>query len=268
MLLRVFSRIAEQVRRDPGKLHRVFGAEGFAKLPGFLRRQMKAARKERQKERGTEAFRSESWQHQDALSSRRYATYDEYVAHQKSKLDSLLSRGQSEAIGGPGRVAKFKQRFELVPEFGSPSCILCLGARLGIEVEALIELGHFAIGIDLNPGPGNRFVVSGDFHALQYANGSVDGIYTNSLDHALDMAKIAAEVSRVLKAGGFFVIEIVRGYQEGEAIGEWEASHWPTARSLAEKLAALGNLQLESERDPPPGGNPRMPQFVLRKPAH
>lgn len=265
MLLRAISRTAELIRREPEKLRRVFTAEGFSKLPRFLRRQFKAARKEEQRERGTRSFRSESWKHDGELSARRYATYEEYVAHQRSKLDSLLSNGQSLAIGGTGRVAKFKQRFELAPEFATPATILCLGARLGVEVEALIALGHFAVGIDLNPGPDNRFVVSGDFHALQYANGSIDGIYTNSLDHALDMAKVASEVSRVLKPGGFFVVEIVRGYDEGEAIGDWEASHWPTARSLAEKLAALGGLRLETERDPPPGGNPRMPQFVLRK---
>jgi hypothetical protein len=69
----------------------------------------------------------------------------------------------------------------------------------------------------------------------------------------------------VLKPGGFFLVEIVRGYDQGETVGEWESTHWPTARSFAEQLAQMGDLVLESERDPPPGGNPRMPQFVLRK---
>lgn len=267
MFLRAVSKIVDTLRRDPSKLRRAFSAEGAGKIPGFIRRQFKSARKESQRQRERRGFHSQAWAHEGDLSTRRYKTYDEYVAHQRSKLEHLVARGESTTIGGAGRVAKFKTRFEQIPEFRKPGSALCLGARLGVEVEALIAMGHYAVGIDLNPGPDNRFVVTGDFHALQFADESIDCVYTNSLDHALDVGKVAMEVSRVLKPGGYFVVEIVRGYEEGEGIGEWESSHWPTAKSLAEKLARLGDLRLEVERDPPPGGNPRMPQFVLRKAA-
>jgi SAM-dependent methyltransferase len=265
VLYRALRKIVEALRRNPSRYRRLLTREGLEKVPTFLRRQVKAARKEEQRERGRQVFASGAWSHAREISSRRYGSYDDYVAHQRSKLTDLLARGEGDAIGGPGRVEKFRARFALVPELGSPGAILCLGARLGVEVEALIRLGHFAVGIDLNPGPDNRFVVTGDFHALQFADSSVDGIYTNSLDHALDIARIAREVGRVLKPGGFFLVEIVRGYDQGETVGEWESTHWPTARSLAEQLAQLGDLVVESERDPPPGGNPRMPQYVLRK---
>ena len=39
--------------------------------------------------------------------------------------------------------------------------VLCLAARQGSEVRAFIDSGAFAVGIDLNPGPRNRFVVVG-----------------------------------------------------------------------------------------------------------
>ena len=46
--------------------------------------------------------------------------------------------------------------------------MLCLGARLGTEVRALHNLGYFAIGIDLNPGVDNPYVLMGDFHKLVF----------------------------------------------------------------------------------------------------
>ena len=49
-----------------------------------------------------------------------------------------------------------------------------VGARIGTEVKAFLDLGAVAIGIDLNPGENNRYVVYGDFHDLQFASGSID----------------------------------------------------------------------------------------------
>ena len=52
---------------------------------------------------------------------------------------------------------------------GQVRTVLCLAARIGTEVKAFLDLGCFAIGIDLNPGTDNRYVVHGDFHDLQFA---------------------------------------------------------------------------------------------------
>ena len=37
------------------------------------------------------------------------------------------------------------------------------------EVRAFLDHGAFAVGIDLNPGRDNRYVMVGDFHQLQFA---------------------------------------------------------------------------------------------------
>ena len=70
---------------------------------------------------------------------------------------------------------------------------------------------------------------------------------------------------RVRKPGSVFVADIFRGYDEGQVPREFESMAWPTARSLAEKLAAGGAFTLEAERSPAPHGDPDWPQFVLRK---
>ena len=52
--------------------------------------------------------------------------------------------------------------------------VLCLGARLGGEVRAFTAMGALSIGIDLNPGPNNAYVLPGDFHHLQFAQSVFD----------------------------------------------------------------------------------------------
>jgi ubiquinone/menaquinone biosynthesis C-methylase UbiE len=160
----------------------------------------------------------------------------------------------------------FRRRFEPVP-LAPHSSVLCLAARLGSEVEAFISLGHFAIGIDLNPGPDNPFVVSGDFHALQFADHSVDCVYTNSLDHAFDIEKITREVRRVLKPGGMFLLEAVAGHEEGYLVGPHDTTHWPTAAQFAATVARIGGFSIESSADLAERGSAQWFQFLLKSPA-
>ena len=115
--------------------------------------------------------------------------------------------------------------------------VLCLAARLGTEVRAFRDFGCFAVGLDINPGPENKYVVHGDFHHVQFASGSVDVVFTNSLDHGLQPEKILREVARVLKPGGLFVLEASGGTEDeaAEPPEEWEAFYW----SSVDKLAAF-----------------------------
>ena len=118
--------------------------------------------------------------------------------------------------------------------------VLCLGARLGSEVKAFLDLGAFAIGIDLNPGKENRYVVHGDFHDLQYAPNSIDVVYTNSLDHAFDIERLAKEVLKVLKPGGVFVVEAVQGRDQGINPGFFESFFWKNIDELARIFVNAG----------------------------
>ena len=168
------------------------------------------------------------------------------------------------AVRDPRALADFKARFAFAP-LPAPSTILCLGARLGSEVEAFISFGHAAIGIDLNPGPNNPYVMAGDFHALQFADASFDCVYTNSLDHAFELDKIAAEVRRVLRPNGLFLLEAVYGTDEGYKFGARDHTRWNTARGFADQVASLGGFTVESGVDLTAHGSAQWWQFKLLK---
>jgi len=182
----------------------------------------------------------ETWEGTEEFRARRYESYDQYLEHQAAKLRTLNlvhynvqfkaglhSRlGELEAWLGKGRGAN----------------VLCLGARNGAECEVFAELGFFPIGIDLNPGEANKFVVTGDFHNLQFADQSVDVVFTNTLDHAFELPKILVEVKRVLKPGGVFIAEIVRGSKDegGREPGAYEAVWWDHSETVVKQINSKG----------------------------
>ena len=99
-----------------------------------------------------------------------------------------------------------------------------------------IDHGAFAVGIDLNPERDNRWVVVGDFHALQYADASVDVVYTNSLDHVFELERVLAEVRRVLKLEGTFLVEMGLGTEEGGEPDFYEELSWKRSDELIERI--------------------------------
>ena len=95
-----------------------------------------------------------------------------------------------------------------------------LGARLGTEVRALMELGHLAVGVDLNPGAANQYVLHGDFHHLVFPDRSFSAVYTNTLDHVFDLPRLVDEIRRVLVPGGVLIADVVPGFDEGHLPGD------------------------------------------------
>jgi SAM-dependent methyltransferase len=178
----------------------------------------------------------ERWKMEDGhFQKRSYDSYEAYLEHQKAKLethdfgaydtefrDALRERLGALEIKWPGR------------------SVLCLGARIGTEVKAFLDLGADATGIDLNPGEDNPFVVYGDFHDLQFAPGSLDIVYTNSLDHAVDIERIAKEVLRVLKPDGWFILEAVHGREQGINPGFFESFFWKNIDELVRQFENAG----------------------------
>jgi len=177
------------------------------------------------------------WFPQESLSKRSYENYEEYVRHQASKL-RLLDLTEYDKNYKAALIERYRG---LTSEFKGAN-MLCLGARTGSECEAFISLGAFAIGVDLNPGEQNKYVVNGDFHDLQFANSSVDYVFTNALDHSFDLAKVLAEVHRVLKDEGTFYAEIVNGSADQDGInpGEFESLWWNRVSDLAMKIEEFG----------------------------
>ena len=127
--------------------------------------------------------------------------YSDYVKHQASKLPKELLQ-----------ITKQDKEYEETVfnryDNLAGKSILCLGARLGGEVRAFKKLGALAIGIDLNPGEGNRDVLFGDFHTINFSDGLFDVVFCNCIDHVFDLDIFLAEVLRVLKPLGRFTCEI------------------------------------------------------------
>ena len=161
------------------------------------------------------------------LRRRDYADYDEYVVHQRQKLDEVLKLG---GFFSNRRVCtrrfRFYRRFRhLVPLLPPEATIVCAGARAGTEVEVLRELGFSkAYGIDLNPGPDNPLVRPGDFHALDADDSSVDLVYSNSLDHVFDFERFFADHARAIKPEGYVLYDLPVG--GGALGGPAEAVGW------------------------------------------
>lgn len=158
---------------------------------------------------------------QASVRTREYESYDEYTVHQRQKLDEILKIGgdllANRVVAGYRR--KFLRRFRplsaLLPR---SAVILCLGARLGTEVEVLRDIGfRNAVGIDLNPGPDNPYVDVGDFQHLEAADESVDLVYSNCIDHAFDLDAFFAEHRRVLKPTGYAMYDFPIRNDDGAA---------------------------------------------------
>jgi len=173
----------------------------------------------------------------DAFQKRSYESYDAYLEHQKAKLETHeFGKYDTEF-----RVT-LRERLRALEVNWLGRSALCLGARIGTEVKAFLDLGASAIGIDLNPGKDNPYVVPGDFHDLQFAPGSMDVVYTNSLDHAFDIDRIAREVLKVLKPDGLFIVEAVQGRDEGIDPGFFESFFWKNISELVRLFESAGFL--------------------------
>ena len=221
-------------------------------------------RKQAVKARARQArFKSDLWVESGGVAFRKYASYDEYLAHQASKFEKVVDRLHETEEED---LAEFINRFKGCAALKEMRNVLCLGARLGTEVRALHALGHFAVGIDLNPGERNAYVLSGDFHHVVFPSGSADVIYTNCLDHVFDLQRIFAEIRRVLRPGGLFVADIWAGYDEGCTPGSYEATHWRSAQAFIEKIRGLGSFSLEEVRDLGHHRRDSWTQAVFRKP--
>lgn len=182
----------------------------------------------------------------DRLYRRRYVSYEEYAAHQREKIRHLDLGAYGDAFE-----AELAGRLAAAEVVKAGAGVLCLGARIGSECRSFIGLGAFAVGIDLNPGPGNRYVVVGDFHDPQFADGSVDIVYTNCLDHSFDLERVMAGVARILKPGGAFVADLMNGSGDGEPWSPdgFDCLFWDKAADIIERIRQITGF--EAERNTP-----------------
>jgi SAM-dependent methyltransferase len=163
---------------------------------------------------------------------REYSCYEEYVRHQQSKFGHLdlteYDRTYREQL---------RDRLRRLTGLKHGANVLCLGARQGTEVKAFHDLGCFAVGLDLNPGKENKFVLPGDFHDVQFPPASVDVIFTNSFDHTFDPKKLIGEITRLLKPDGALIIEAIQGEAENSSPDYYASFWWKKIDDLVALLA-------------------------------
>lgn len=177
----------------------------------------------------------ENWNTAGAFQNRQYRSYEAYLEHQKAKLATHDFANYDIDFR-----SALRERLAAVEVEWQGLSVLCLAARIGTEVKAFLDLGCKAIGIDLNPGEENPYVIQGDFHNLQFPPSSMDVVYTNSLDHAFDIQRIANEVLKVLKPGGLLIVEAVQGRDEGIRPGFFESFFWDNIDKLVGVFESAG----------------------------
>jgi SAM-dependent methyltransferase len=176
--------------------------------------------------------KKEGWQQankENKFILRDYSDYEEYLIHQKQKIDEMLKckGGFNNRVVTEYRL-RFFRRFRHLPRLlPHEAVIVCAGARQGTEVEVLRDLGFVnAYGIDLNPGPDNLLVRPGDFMYLQEPSSSLDLLYCNCVDHAFDLEAFFAEHARVIKPNGYALYDFPCHADEAYGLGAFESIAW------------------------------------------
>lgn len=184
------------------------------------------------------------WGKSDAKIERKiYKDYNEYISHQGAKLNNMDLTDYDEKY-----YKILNERLKSLAEKNivkQGAVVLCLAARIGTEVRSFINYGCFAVGIDLNPGKENKYVLHGDFHNIQFPDNSADIIFSNSVDHALDLSRLAFEIKRVLKPGGHTILEIGKGTDEEGKFGYYEASIWQKIDDCLDSFIKSGFILIE-----------------------
>jgi SAM-dependent methyltransferase len=143
---------------------------------------------------------------------RRYSTYSDYVKHQKEKTTDPVRREKWLNEEWEEKLSFFENKFKKYKsKYFKDSFITAvgLGARTGQEVQAFINLGYEAIGLDLVEC--SPLVIKGDIHKMPFENERFDIAFTNIFDHSLYPEKFASEIGRILKIDGIAILHLAVG---------------------------------------------------------
>ncbi|XP_027368874.1 uncharacterized protein LOC113874861 [Abrus precatorius] len=139
-----------------------------------------------------------------------YSSYEAYLQRQLNKTLNPRLRKIWTTRDWDRKIPVFARFFEDLKDkklLENTSKALCIGARVGQEVEALRRIGVAdSVGMDLVPYP--PLVVSGDFHNQPFDNGTFDFEFSNVFDHALYPERFVAEIERTLKPKGVCVLHV------------------------------------------------------------
>ncbi|XVF43832.1 hypothetical protein PTKIN_Ptkin02bG0071900 [Pterospermum kingtungense] len=139
-----------------------------------------------------------------------YTSYDSYIQRQLNKTLNPKLRKIWTTRDWDRKIQVFSRFFHELKHqnlLSNASKSLCIGARVGQEVEALKRVGiSDSVGIDLVPCP--PLVINGDFHNQPFDNETFDFEFSNVFDHALYPQKFVAEIERTLKPDGVCVLHV------------------------------------------------------------
>jgi len=146
-----------------------------------------------------------------SIDYRKYKNYEKYLRHQSKKFDIGFSKKIKKFMPEhfPNSVKSFEKRINGFKDYIKQGKVLCLGARTGAEVMAFRNLGFpDAIGIDINPGKNNEYVIKGDFNNMNFEDNSFDTVYSNCIDHAWNLRELSKEIFRVSNKNAILILEI------------------------------------------------------------
>ncbi|XP_068325701.1 uncharacterized protein [Pyrus communis] len=139
-----------------------------------------------------------------------YTSYEAYLERQVNKTNNPRLRQLWTTRDWDRKIQVFSQVFQQMKRQNllTDNCkALCIGARVGQEVEALKRVGvSDSVGIDLVPFP--PLVVKGDFHNQPFGDDTFDFEFSNVFDHALYPRKFVSEIERTLRPGGVCVLHV------------------------------------------------------------
>lgn len=223
--------IKKEIKKVTSGEYNVFSIFNISKLQRYM-----IYLKTRQK------FGYHKWSDNNEFKNKRYNSYEDYLEHQKQKVKYF--RDTQNTLNEKFEKCLINRLKKLT--FLRNSNVLCLGARLGEEVKAFRNVGCFAVGIDLNPGLNNQYVMYGDFHNILFSDKSVDVIYTNSLDHLFNIDKMFNEINRILKSKGYIIIEFYDA-SKSKKLGYYESFYWNNTESLIKEIRKHGFIIMQNK---------------------
>jgi SAM-dependent methyltransferase len=121
----------------------------------------------------------------------------------------------------PGIVALHRKRYEFALPFCDGRDVLDAGCGVGYGTSFLAERARHVVGVDLDPeaiaygrgryGAGNVEFREGDVQALDLPDASFDAVCSfETIEHVPDRDAFLAEMRRVLRPGGVFLVSTPR----------------------------------------------------------
>lgn len=92
--------------------------------------------------------------------------------------------------------------------------ILCVGCRDGREIDALETLVGTGKVTGLDLFSRDPRIEVGDMHKMPFADGTFDGLYScHNLEHSFDLEQAVGEFLRVVRPGGWLMVEVPVRFQ-------------------------------------------------------